>query len=154
MERSKAITAILFLFLLLSACSTSHDFVITNRSRSPIEVEYEWKGCTAGSPVDVLRPGKLSVPEFEKGSWDWRPIDDQQLSENACRFRVAVQPNEALRVEHASGYAGHESKDSDLLFGIYKLRITGSNGTIILEGRQTQTSFKKNDAGDYVIDYE
>lgn len=154
MKRSNLLISILVSFLLQMGCSTTHDFVITNRSRSAVEVDYEWKGCTAGPSVEVLLPGKLSVQEFEKSTRDWRPIGYQDLRQNACRFTVTVQPDEALRVERASGYDGHQMKNSELYFGIHKLRITGSNGTLMLEGRQTQTSFKKTRSGDYVVDYE
>lgn len=144
---------IFILGLLLVACSTREDFVVLNRSNDVIEVKYKWKGCLDGN-ADKLWPAKLTIREFEQSSPDWSTLTDQQFRQDECTFVVNVLPGEALRVYRDFNYRGNKFEGSEFQFAIQDLEISGRKGSVRLEGKQTQNSFKENRSGDYVIEYE
>ena len=141
----------------LSACSTSENFVVLNRSLSPISVLYQWKGCSDGESTtgsDRMWPAKLSIREFEQGDREWRVLTDEQFNSDGCIFSVDVKPNEALRIERTFNYGGSSKDTRHLHFGIHDITITGRNGSIHLVGSQAQNGFQENKSGDFVINYE
>ena len=158
MNRKLLLTISCAAVVLISACSTREDFVVLNKSSAVIEVKYRLKGCTpetAGKNVDLTSPAKLSMKEFQKSDRVWTnlPIGQYEYDGLTCTFTVSVAPNEALLVDYAYNYRGHDIEGSDLRFDVDSLIITGAKGTIRLEGRQAQTQFK-NESGDYVIAYQ
>ena len=59
-----------------------------------------------------------------------------------------VAPGEVLRVDYAVNYRGAASQ-----FDLANIKITGSNGTVDLQGSQAQTQFKP-EGNDYIIRYK
>ncbi|HEX8177223.1 MAG TPA: hypothetical protein VF543_19195 [Pyrinomonadaceae bacterium] len=159
MKRQLVLIISFALILLFSACSTREDFVVLNQSGTAIEVQYKLKRCTpetSGKYTDANPPAKLHIKEFQESDHEWRNLSKDQYKYDGltCTFTVNVAANEALLVDYAFNYSGHDSESSELRFDLEALRITGAKGTMLLEGRQAQTQFKNNDSGDYIIAYE
>lgn len=159
MKRKLSFIISLALSLLLSACSTRVDFVVINQSGGVIEVQYKLKRCTAETPGRFNGgdpPAKLSIKEFQKSERVWRSLPKDQYKYDAltCTLTVNVAANEALLVDYAFNYRGHDREGSESRLEIAALSIKGSKGSVSLEGRQAQTQFKKDESSDYVIAYE
>jgi hypothetical protein len=143
----------LMLPLLLSACSYRYVFVVINKSDAPIEVRYQlkrWTPETPGKFVDSHPPAKLTEGEFKKSEHQWRDVPQNQYAFDNLTgtFTVTVAPDEVLLLQWASNYQGNENE-----FDLARIKISGSKGTIDLEGRQAQTQFKIESDTNYVIRY-
>ena len=143
----------LLILLLLSACSYGYDFVVINKSDAPIEVRYQlkrWTPETPGKFVDFHPPAKLTVGEFQKSAHQWQKVSKDLYSfdnlTGTCT--VTVAPDEVLLLQSVSNYQGSENQ-----FDFALIKITGSKGTIDLEGRQAQTQFKVESDTNYVLRY-
>ena len=139
--------------LLLAGCSYRYDFVVINKSDVPIEVRYQlkrWTPETPGKFVDFHPPAKLTEGEFQKSDRQWRDVSkDQYAFDNLTgTFTVTVAPDEVLLLQWVSNYQGNENE-----FDFARVTISGSKGTIDLEGRQAQTQFKVESDTKYVIRY-
>jgi uncharacterized lipoprotein YehR (DUF1307 family) len=159
MNRKLSLIIPFVFILLLSACSSREDFVIINKSGGFIEVQYKLKRCAPDTPRTFNggnSPAKLSIKEFQKSDHVWRDISKDQYKYDAltCKLTVNVAADDALLVDYAYNYRGHDREGSELRFDLEALSIKGAKGVVSLEGRQTQTQFKNNESGDYIIAYE
>ena len=141
------------LLLLLSACSYRYDFVVINKTDAPIEVRYQlkrWTPETPGKFVDFHPPAKLTVGEFQKSEHHWQDVLKGQYSFDNLTgtFTVSVAPDEVLLVDFAYNYRGDDNE-----FDLAAIHITGTKGSIDLQGRQAQTQFKIESDTRYVLRY-
>lgn len=141
------------LLLLLSACSYRCDFVVINETDAPIEVRYQlkrWTPETPGKVVDLHLPAKLTVGEFQKSGHQWQDLSNSQYSFDNLTgtFTVTVAPDEVLLVDFAYNY-----RDDDNKFDLAAIHITGTKGSIDLQGHQAQTQFKIESNTQYVLRY-
>lgn len=153
MTRRSLLAISLASVLLLSACSFSYDFVVVNNSDEVIEVQYKLKRQTPetqGKFVDIKPPAKLYIKEFEKPGRAWRDLPKEQyhFDNQTGTFTVSVAPDEVLLVDYTDNYQGDEDQ-----FALAGIKITGATGSMILEGRQAQTQFKKEFDTEYVLRY-
>ena len=151
--RKLLILLLLILPLLLAACSYRYEFVVINKSDAAIGVRYQlkrWTPETPGKFVDFHPPAKLTEKEFQKSERQWQnlPKDQYAFDNLTGTFTVTVAADEVLLLQHASNYQGNENE-----FDFARIKISGSKGTIDLEGRQAQTQFKIESDTKYVIRY-
>jgi hypothetical protein len=138
--------------LLFSACSYTYDYIVINKSDGVIEVQYQLKRHATenfGRFADIRLPAKVSVTEFERSKPEWRNLQKEEYNfdNSTGTFTVRVAPDEALLVDSTSD-AGNKNR-----FGIANITITGSKGSINLEGSQAQTQFKPESDRRFVIRY-
>jgi len=136
--------------LVLSACSVRSDFVVVNESDHPIEVQYQFKPSiskTAPLADSIQPPAKLEVKEFQKSGREWKNVPEEQFhyDNRTGVVTVMVVPGEALLLDYVYNY-------SELDFDLDSLSLTGAQGIIKLEGRQTFMQFKE-ESGSFVIRY-
>jgi hypothetical protein len=139
--------------LLMCACSYRNDFVVINRSKAFIEVQYRLKRYspeTAGKFVDINPPAKFTLEEFHKSHHEWRDLSKEQYDFNKLTgtFTVSLAPDEVLLVDYAYNYRGDEDE-----FDLSSIKIVGANGSVNLEGKQAQTRFKNESGTAYVLQY-
>jgi hypothetical protein len=141
--------------MILSACSTSTDFVIINASDAEIEVKYQFK---AGDPhykaerYDILYPAVLTLQDF-KARKKWQQLTEAgpqfDYDETAQTFIYRLGPGMVLRIDNVSNYFESESQ-----FRVSRITINGPHGSIDLTGRQAQFAFKEVDNSDLGITYK
>jgi hypothetical protein len=153
MVRKLLLLILLLLLLPFAACSYGYDFVVINKSVGAIEVRYQlkrWTPETPGKFVDPHPPAKLTEGEFQKSERQWRDVPKDQFAFDNLTgtYTVTVAPDEVLLLQSASNYQGNENE-----FDFARIKISGSKGTIDLEGRQAQTQFKIESDTKYVIRY-
>lgn len=131
----------------LTGCSRLTLFVVINKSDRAIDVRYRIRE----SPGDILlvcgRPG--IKPASQLGNQQsWQELSDSQYKlERDTRFiTVSLRPQEALRIT-VTGYAGNEEDELRQAerFCVEEIGVTGANGVINLQGRQSYRGFKTED---------
>jgi hypothetical protein len=137
--------------LVLSACSVRNDLVVVNESDYPIEVQYQFKPShskTAPSADSIQPPAKLGIKEFLASGREWKDVPAEQFhyDDRTGIVTVRVAPDEALLVDYVYNY-------SEFSFDLASLSLTGAQGSIKLEGRQTFMQFRE-ESGSYVIRYK
>jgi len=131
--------------VVLTACSYSTEFVVTNASNNPIEVRYTLK-----KPKTPLSPSRLpEVPSVKMISELERQTVWQELPPSRFTFNpdtrtavVSLMPGEALRVEQRKLNEGPQDDSYQAAnFSIEEIIITGANGEMRFEGEQARKSF-------------
>ena len=150
--RKSFAVALIFILLLLSACSYHNEFVIVNRSGSTVQVRYRLKRWTPESTfqqLGVKTPAKVSLTEFRKAEYQWQRLvgDEYQFDRLTGTFTVNVSNDEVLLVDDVTNYDGREDQ-----FDLASIKIVGPFGAIDLEGRQAQNQFRLEDKK-YVLTY-
>jgi hypothetical protein len=153
MVRKILLLVLLLPLLLFAACSYGYEFVVANKSAGPIEVRYQlkrWTPETPGKFVDLHPPAKLTEGEFQKSEHQWREVPKEQFAFDNLTgtYTVTLAPDEVLLLQRTSNYQGIENQ-----FYFARIKISGSKGTIDLEGWQAQTQFKIESDTKYVIRY-
>ncbi len=151
MKRQNILIAIIMSVLVLSACSVRNDVVVVNESDQPIEVQYQVKSSNSKTPPSadsIQPPAKLGSKEFLDSGRTWRDVPKEQFhyDDRTGIVTVMVAPDEALRVGYVYNY-------SVFYLDLASLSITGTQGSIRLEGRQAQTQFRE-ESGSFVIRYQ
>lgn len=137
--------------LVLSACSVRNDFVVVNESDDPIEVQYQFKPSnskTAPLAGSFQPPAKLGLKEFQKSGREWKEMSEEQFQydSSAGIVTVMVASDEALLLDYVYNY-------SESSFDLTSLSLTGAQGSIRLEGRQTFMQFRE-ESNSFVIRYQ
>ena len=133
--------------LLLSSCSYRYDFVVVNKSEGPIQVQYTLKRQASGQFADVNPPAKLTLLEFQRSKHEWRslPRGEYSWDNSTATFSISVASNEVLLVDSTGG--GEDE------FALDNIKITGSKGSMDLEGKPAYTQFKYESDQKYVLEY-
>lgn len=151
------VIAISFGVVFASSCSTGHDFIVINKSQTPILitciVKREFHEDMFKASLKVL--GVLPAKELGNHDAEWKPLNAEQvLTELETRkFTVSLEPESMLRLGSTSNYHGHSSDEEGLDFNYEHINIIGVKGEIELIGRQAQTQFVERDSGNYTITY-
>ncbi|MDQ3685361.1 MAG: hypothetical protein M3430_07120 [Acidobacteriota bacterium] len=144
--------------LFLSSCSYSTNFVIVNKSKSPVEVQYILNYVQRNDPSSRLSmydmPTKKALEDLEDYDVAWRDLryDEYRYDESTRTVTVTLPPDEVLRVARTFNYSGHSS-ERDGFFRIEEIRITGANGSVCYEGKQAQYQFIEQDMNLYTMTY-
>ena len=146
----------LFFVLLLTACSTSTDFFIINKSDTSIDVEYKVK-VNPNNPVLYNVPAKIPISQLENFTSPGYQLE--KLSNNQYQFdkdtgivKVQISPREALWISSFSGYAGYRYEHLEY-FSIQEISIKGLHGDIKYTKRQTLGAFSKISDALYALTY-
>ncbi len=152
-------TIFVLLAYLLSGCSWVTSFVITNKTSSVLEVNYQFGRMRTGTSgcFDDWRPvpsvGPISDLQNQRAEWRQLNRDEYSCDVKKLRVRFPLKPNMAVSVgaevnyfEHSLGYSNH--------LGIDSLRLSGNSGSIAYEGLQVIRGFRKVDQTLYVLGYE
>lgn len=142
---------IIMAVMVLSACSVRHDYVVVNASGNSIEVQYQFKPSTSKTaPLadSIQPPAKLEIKEFQKSGREWKNVSEEQFHYDNRTSIVTVQvaPDEVLLLDYVYNY-------SEFSFDLASLSLTGVQGSIKLEGRQTFMQFRE-ESGSFVIRYQ
>lgn len=143
------------LTVILSGCSYLVDFVIVNNSDDFIEIVCDGY---VEFPLKIV-----TAEEFDKNNIkEWReiPPDRYKISDETKSTKIRVAANEALRITRMSN-----DKEENLRkrFDVRRLKISGKNGLIELEGGQVFEGFEPKkqrwvifgpDATAYTIHYK
>jgi hypothetical protein len=148
------ILLIIFAFV-FTACSYSVEFVVINESDSPIEVRCKIVNLPGNpDPIGVVGPLSLAnASQLRSGDREWRRLSDSEYRADIESRSVTarVLPGEALLVKrfHDSSMQNGEPTE----FPIEEIVITGRNGEIKLQGKQTSKAFKSETERLYTLTY-
>ncbi|MFN8454173.1 MAG: hypothetical protein U0401_05775 [Anaerolineae bacterium] len=151
MKHKIILIVIIMSVMVLPACSVRHDFVVVNESGHSIEVQYQFKPSTSQTaPLadSIQPPAKLGIKEFQKAGREWKEATEEQFHYDNRTGVVTVQvaPDEVLLLDYVYNY-------SEFSFDLASLSLTGAQGSIRLEGRQTFKQFRE-ESGSFVIRYQ
>lgn len=144
----------LLLVALLSACSFSSQFVVTNESDAVAEVRYTLKGRGA-LKFRCEPPAKKTVEQLEDSDVGWRELgaDEYLCDEGARAVTVVLRPREALLVGRPKDYFEHTQESADEAFDLESVRVAGAHGSIQYSGRMARTQFVERGNRVFVIAY-
>jgi hypothetical protein len=147
MSRRILLLTTIISFLLLSSCSYRYDFVVVNESEGPIEVQYTLKRRPSGQFADNHPPAELTIQEFQKSKPEWRNLmSGEYIWDNSTgTFIIIVACGGVLLVDSTTG--GEDA------FALESIKITGSKGSVSLEGQQAHTQFKSESDQKFVLRY-
>jgi hypothetical protein len=148
--------AIAIVSVLMAGCSYSSTFAVLNETETPLTVEYQIgpndqpKG-TGPPRYPIDNPAIKPLDDLYERNVKWQTPRPDSAMVDAERGFVTVQvpPRTALRLAEAVNYM-----DSDWTHdvNITRIKLTGSSGTIALEGDQVQKHFIETD-GVYSLKY-
>lgn len=127
-------------------CSTLHDFAIINSTSESLHVT-----VTYLNKQEVYF--RLTTAElFQQSNKKWTDLEASKIKVDKDRktYSVKIPPGQALLVEEAINYVGHEHET----FQIAKLSFAQGEQTRTLEGKAVQTAFKKQEGLDYALVFE
>jgi hypothetical protein len=143
--------------VVLTACSTSTNFVVVNASNNPIVVRYRLK-----KPINPISPSRLpEMPSVVLISELDRQIPWRELPKSRFTFDpdtrtavVSLMPEEALRVEQRTltDSPRHNEEQADG-FSIEEINITGLSGEVTFRGGQVRKSFVPASKTTYTLTY-
>jgi hypothetical protein len=150
------LTLLILFALVFTACSYTVEFVVINESDRPIEVRCKVVNLP-GDPDPVGVVGPLSIAnasQLRSGDNEWRRLSDSEYRADVENHSVTarVMPGEALLVKrfHDSSIQNGEPT----YFPIEEIVITGGNGEIKLQGKQTSKAFMSETERLYTLTYK
>ena len=150
------VLAIVVAAALSAACSMSNPFVVLNATDALLTVEYRF-GVT-DRPRETDHPRALPHRPVMKPAdavfdWDvdWQPgsVETTRVDVETASVTVQLPPRMALRVATTSNYSDSSWRWA---VNIEQIKLTGSAGTIVLEGDQVRNHFIETD-GIYLLTY-
>lgn len=149
--------AIAVVSTLTAGCSYSSTFAVLNETETPLTVEYQvgpydQQQATQPPRYPIDDPAMKPLDDLYDRNVRWQPPRPDSAMVNAEQGFVTVQvpPRTALRLAEAVNYM-----DSDWTHdvNITRIKLTGSSGTIALEGDQVRKHFIETD-GVYSLRYK
>ena len=130
--------------IILSGCSFVADFVVINESEDFIEIVYETKNKP---DYKSIKPYLLDLKDFNNNKKEWRefPQDRYKIDNEKAIVEVKLAPNEVLRFESVDASRIQEKPYEEL--NTNRIKISGKNGVINLEGNQVFDQSKPKTSG-------
>ena len=139
LERLFLVILIACSILILSGCSFVADFVVVNNSGDFIEISYETKNKPG---YKSITPYLVNLNDFNNNKKEWReiPQDQYKIDSEKPTVEIKLAPNEVLRFESVDASRIQLNPYEEL--NTKRIKISGKNGSITLEGNQVFEQLK------------
>lgn len=149
---------IVFITVLLTACTYGSHFVIVNESGGVVQVEYKPKDWPSETPLYFVgAPAKLAAAQLSASDKKWQELTPEQYQLDPGRRRIIVRlmPGEALRVAALGDYDyGDDEARRAKQFPIEEITVIGQSGKLGLVGELARKAFTLESRGLYVVRYK
>lgn len=151
----RASLALLVLSLLtFTACSTSADFVVLNRSGQPVDVEWKLTYTPSLKGVPVVAPISVLDEEMEERRWKELPGDRYRIDQMTNIVTARLMPGEALRLSVVVDPEWINDANAMLYLPVREIALSGASGELKLGGTQVYKHFSKESGTLYALTYK
>lgn len=157
MKKILIVSLILTACIFLSGCSAATEFVVINKSDSPVEVEYTLNLNLKALDNPTTKPLKMKLSVwnswFEEKSWKEVPDNEFVYNAETQKCKLKLLPDEVLRITFVD-YSSFTTVNEYQNFRIVGLRLAGKYGEVFYNGNQIYNQFEKKNSQNYYIAYE